>query len=61
MTECTTHHHACKCREAAFRELLEDIMRCHAYPNSGEYRECDKDLCEWCEKAAQLIGPLEMP
>lgn len=26
MKQCTTHHHACDCREAATRELVNDLM-----------------------------------
>lgn len=56
MKECVTHHHACDCREAAFAELLREVMRTHADKNSSEYNECDKARCNWCERASVLIG-----
>lgn len=52
---CTTHHHACDCREARFRGLLEDVMRCHSIPDNGGYNECDKDPCAWCAEAKELL------
>jgi hypothetical protein len=52
---CVTHHFACDCREARFRELLEDVIWKHSDSNSPEYNECDKDPCAWCEEAKALI------
>jgi hypothetical protein len=52
---CVTHHFACDCREARFRELLEDTIRAHSTPDNGNYNECDKDPCAWCEEAKALI------
>jgi len=52
---CLTHHFACDCREARFRELLEDTIRAHSTPDNGNYNECDKDPCAWCEEAKALI------
>jgi len=52
---CVTHHFACDCREARFRELLEDTIRAHSTPDNGNYNECDKDPCAWCKDAKALI------
>lgn len=52
---CVTHHFGCDCREARFRELLEDTIRAHSTPDNGNYNECDKDPCAWCEEAKALI------
>jgi len=52
---CTTHHFACDCREARFKELLEDTLRAHSTPDNGAYNECDKDPCAWCEEAKALL------
>ena len=52
MTNCTTHHHACDCREAMFSEMLslardlmkyDDILRSYAGPYD---RLCDGDFAE---------------
>jgi len=55
VSRCVTHHFACACREARFRELLEDTIRAHSTPDNGNYNECDKDPCAWCEEAKALI------
>ena len=52
---CVTHHFACDCREARFRELLEDTLRAHSTPGNGNYNYCDEDPCEWCREAKSLI------
>lgn len=52
---CTAHHFACDCREARFRELLEDTILAHSTPDNGNYNECDKDPCAWCHEAKALI------
>ena len=52
---CVTHHFACDCREARFRELLEDTLRAHSTPDNGNYNYCDEDPCEWCREAKALI------
>ena len=52
---CVTHHFACDCREARFRELLEDTIRAHSTPDNGNYNYCDEDPCEWCREAKALI------
>ena len=56
VTSCTTHHHACDCREEELKELLGEVMRAHADPDNPEYNECDVEPCEWCTRAADLIG-----
>lgn len=52
---CTTHHHACDCRERAFRELIEEVLLWHSDPELPEYNECDKYPCMWCENARLLL------
>jgi len=58
---CTTHHHACDCREARFRDLLEDTLQAHATPDNGNYNYCDEDPCAWCLEAKDLLGINETP
>lgn len=53
--ECITHHHACDCRERAFRELISEVMLWHSDPESADYNECDKTPCMWCENARKLL------
>jgi hypothetical protein len=52
---CVTRHFARDCREARFRELLEDVIWQHSDPRGAEYNECDKAPCAWCEEAKALI------
>ena len=39
MSECTTHHHACDCREAATRKLVNELLRDAAFKGVA----CDYD------------------
>lgn len=52
---CVSHHFACDCREAAFAELLKDVMQLHSTPNGAQYNECDTDPCAWCKEAKRLM------
>ena len=52
---CVLHHFACDCREAAFAELLKDVMQLHADPNGAQYNGCDTDPCAWCQEAERLM------
>ena len=52
---CVSHHFACDCREAAFAELLKDVMQLHSDPNGAQYNECDTAPCSWCEEAKRLM------
>lgn len=54
---CTSHHHACDCREAEMSDLLSEIMEGHADPQYSEYNNCDDDPCMWCQRAAALLPP----
>lgn len=36
-------------------DLLNEVMRSHADPDSPDYNECDKDPCAWCTEAKELI------
>lgn len=55
--ECTSHHLACECREAALAALLNEVMLAHANPNDPDYNECDKSPCQWCQIARWLTDP----
>ena len=57
MKTCTTHHFACDCREAKFKELLQDVMDSHSSTDNGAYNACEIDPCSWCIQAGELIGP----
>lgn len=57
--KCTTHHHACDCRELRFWQLAIENARLRevllfALTESG----CDGDLCahEWHQKAREALG-----
>jgi hypothetical protein len=52
---CVSHHFACDCREAAFAELLKDVMQLHSDPNGAQYNKCDTAPCSWCEEAKRLM------
>jgi hypothetical protein len=52
---CVSHHFACDCREAAFAELLKDVMQLHCDPNGAQYNKCDTAPCSWCEEAKRLM------
>ena len=43
--------------DAEIGSLLREIMQMHADPDAPEYNECDTSPCNWCERAAKLIGP----
>ena len=56
---CTTHHHACQCREDAVRKLVDSARRI-----SRKLLECDgrwaKGHEDFCELAAAMgYGPLD--
>ena len=61
MKECITHHFACDCREAAFKELLLEVMQSHADPRSSDYQDCGNYPCLWCQKAAELLNLTPSP
>jgi hypothetical protein len=46
--ECTTHHHACDCREAKFKELERENAALRA----------DKERLDWLEKARPIAWAL---
>ena len=56
MTKCTTHHHACDCREAKFRELEAENAKlrdaAQAYLKVG-------DCSSWGAEQDALIALLE--
>jgi hypothetical protein len=31
-------------------DLITEVMRAHADPESWDYNECEKEMCAWCEK-----------
>jgi len=55
MKECISHHFACDCREAAFKELLLEVMLDHANQDFT-HRDCGNHPCLWCQKAAFLLN-----
>lgn len=54
--KCVTHHYACDCREAKFRELLEDVIHAHIDLGSANYNDCENSPCMWCQEAKLLIN-----
>lgn len=35
--------------------LIKEVMAAHSDPDSGDYNECDKDHCAWCEEAQTIL------
>lgn len=55
---CTTHHHACDCREKAIQELCELYLREHEKVKAftagfGKREQCE---CDGCVKARMLVS-----
>jgi hypothetical protein len=38
------------------RGLVREVFDWHADPESSDYNDCDKDKCNWCERAAKVLG-----
>ena len=44
---------------AEIADLLTDVRNLHSHPDSNDYNECDKDPCNWCERAIKIIAEME--
>lgn len=40
-------------------ELLRETFDAHADRDSGDYNECEKGMCQWCEEAKVVIDYAE--
>lgn len=36
--------------------LLREVMAWHADPKSPDYNGCDKERCNWCERASAALS-----
>lgn len=52
MTNCTTHHHACDCREAMFAEMVEALKEIAWLRPKGEV--------ETCKSPRELVRQMEI-
>ena len=57
--ECTTHHHACDCREKIIRDISKYIINFHAYllktASASKYKFVCECSCDICNKARTLL------
>jgi hypothetical protein len=60
MKPCTTHHHACDCREAVIQKLFREIVLSHRINSDTHYNECEKpgQACQFCSEALRLYPNL---
>lgn len=56
MTNCTTHHHACACREAEFVELEAEVLRLRGALETI----CVHSNTDWDRVTANPLAKIEM-